>query len=64
METKQDLYNKREILSIQLRKLKGESDKKLDNKIYRRISEIKKLIEEISEIRSKLHELGVPAEDC
>ena len=54
----------RESLSDKLRIEKEQFNKTLQevNQIY--VPKIDKLIEQLGEVRSKLHDLGVPAEDC
>ncbi len=61
---REELFDERDSLTEEIRNLQAIYNERLEEVKEDFIPKINKLAERISEIRSKLHELGVSAEDC
>ena len=64
MQNRNELFDEREKLTNIMHDLSNEYDEEMLKLKKKFTPQLTKLAEKISFIRSKLHELGVPVEDC
>lgn len=63
-EEQNDLFEEREDLAKQLRKLQCEYEERIDEVDENYLPGLNELRSRLSNISSKLHKSGIPAEDC